>query len=485
MLGEGANCKLIAWAKELDNLSYGWCDAIRVGFPQLMNLDDIRAMSSTTKPATANNSSAIDTHTPKGNSAVAPGEIAIGVVIGRASEHFDFFVFGIACVLVFPKVFFPFVDTLEGMLYGFAIFSMAFIARPFGTALFMNIQRRWGRSVKLTTSLFLLGTATAGIAFLPGYNTLGGASIFLLAMFRVLQGFALGGSWDGLPSLLVLNAPKSKRSWYGMIGQLGAPIGFLIANLLFLYLINSVSSEDFQAWAWRYPFFVAFAINVVALFARLRLVLTEEYTLALEESELEPISTREMLDKQGPNIFLGAFAALASYALFHIVTIFPLSWILLGESQLIGNVLIIQVFGACIGIVATIASGVIADRIGKRTTVSLMAILIGIFALFAPLLMSGTPAMQDAFILIGFALLGISYGQASGTVTANFERRFRYAGAALTSDFAWLFGAAFAPLIALGLSVHFGLVAVSLYLISAVFCTLLALRINKHLEASD
>lgn len=485
MLGEGANCKLIAWAKELDNLSYGWCDAIRVGFPQLMNLDDIRAMSSTTKPATANNSSAIDTHTPKGNSAVAPGEIAIGVVIGRASEHFDFFVFGIACVLVFPKVFFPFVDTLEGMLYGFAIFSMAFIARPFGTALFMNIQRRWGRSVKLTTSLFLLGTATAGIAFLPGYNTLGGASIFLLAMFRVLQGFALGGSWDGLPSLLVLNAPKSKRSWYGMIGQLGAPIGFLIANLLFLYLINSVSSEDFQAWAWRYPFFVAFAINVVALFARLRLVLTEEYTLALEESELEPISTREMLDKQGPNIFLGAFAALASYALFHIVTIFPLSWILLGESQLIGNVLIIQVFGACIGIVATIASGVIADRIGKRTTVSLMAILIGIFALFAPLLMSGSPAMQDAFILIGFALLGISYGQASGTVTANFERRFRYAGAALTSDFAWLFGAAFAPLIALGLSVHFGLVAVSLYLISAVLCTLLALRINKHLEASD
>ncbi|MFT6551639.1 MAG: MFS family permease [Zhongshania marina] len=480
MLGEGANSKLIAWGKELDNLSYGWLAAIRVVFRYSQILEVSRAMASTT-----NSSSTHDMQTPAGHSSVAPSEIAIGVVIGRASEHFDFFVFGIACVLVFPGVFFPFASSLEGMLYGFAIFSMAFIARPFGTALFMNIQRRWGRSVKLTTSLFLLGTATAGIAFLPGYGTLGGASIFLLAMFRILQGFALGGSWDGLPSLLVLNAPRAKRSWYAMMGQLGAPIGFLIANLLFFYLINSVSSEDFQAWAWRYPFFVAFAINVVALFARLRLVLTEEYTMALEESELEPISTREMLDKQGPNIFLGAFAALASYALFHIVTIFPLSWILLGESQLIGNVLIVQVFGACIGIVATILSGVIADRIGKRTTVSLMAVLIAIFALFAPLLMSGTPVMQDAFILIGFALLGISYGQASGTVTANFERRFRYAGAALTSDFAWLFGAAFAPLIALGLSVHFGLVAVSLYLISGAVCTLLALRINKHLEAVD
>lgn len=308
--------------------------------------------------STTNSSLAADMQTPAGHSPVAPGEIAIGVVIGRASEHFDFFVFGMACVLVFPSVFFPFASTLEGMLYGFAIFSMAFVARPFGTALFMNIQRRWGRSVKLSTSLFLLGTATAGIAFLPGYDSLGGTSIFFLAIFRILQGFALGGSWDGLPSLLVLNAPRAKRSWYAMIGQLGAPIGFLIANLLFFYLIRSVSAEDFQAWAWRYPFFVAFAINVVALFARLRLVLTEEYTAALEESELEPISTSEMLEKQGPNIFLGAFAALASYALFHIVTIFPLSWISLSESQLIGNVLIVQVFGACIGIIATVASGI-------------------------------------------------------------------------------------------------------------------------------
>lgn len=435
--------------------------------------------------STSNSSAEIEMQTPGGHSPVAPSEIAIGVVIGRASEHFDFFVFGMACVLVFPGVFFPFVGTLEGILYGFAIFSMAFIARPFGTALFMNIQRHWGRSVKLTSSLFMLGTATAGIAFLPGYETLGGASIFLLALFRLMQGFALGGSWDGLPSLLVLNAPPAKRSWYGSIGQLGAPFGFLVANLLFLYLITNVSSEDFQAWAWRYPFFVAFAINVVALFARLRLVLTDEYTAALEESELEPISTSEMLDKQGPNIFLGAFAALASYALFHIVTIFPLSWISLGKSQLISNVLIVQVFGACIGIAATVASGVIADRIGKRTTVAVMAVLIGVFALFTPLLMSGSPVMQDAFILIGFALLGVSYGQASGTLTANFERRFRYAGAALTSDLAWLFGAAFAPLIALGLSVHFGLSAVSVYLISGSLCTLLALRISKHMEAED
>jgi MFS family permease len=148
-------------------------------------------------------------------------------------------------------------------------------------------------------------------------------------------------------------------------------------------------------------------------------------------------------------------------------------------------VLVVQIIGAGLGILGTIASGWLADRIGRRTTLGLLAALIAIFALFAPWLLGGGPKAQDAFILVGFVLLGLSYGQASGTVTANFTRRFRYTGAALTSDMAWLIGAAFAPLVALGLSARFGLVAVSVYLLSGAACTLIALRINKVLETRD
>ncbi|SPA00839.1 Putative General substrate transporter, MFS family [Cupriavidus taiwanensis] len=412
---------------------------------------------------------------------VAPAEIATGVVIGRASEYFDFFVYGIASVLVFPAVYFPFADRLDALLYAFAIFALAFIGRPFGTTLFMRIQRRWGRGVKLTASLFLLGTATVGIAFLPGYAALGPAAIVLLAVFRTLQGVAFGGSWDGLPSLLALNAPAQRRGWYAMLGQLGAPTGFIVAGALFLFLNLSLEPHEFLAWGWRYPFYVAFAINVVALFARLRLVVTHEYTQLLDEDELEPISTTEIVRKQGYNLLLGAFAALASFALFHLVTVFPLSWVALNGSQPVTDVLAVQIAGAFIGILGTIVSGVIADRIGRRTTLALMAILIGIFSLFAPWLMGGGPLAQDLFILLGFGLLGLSYGQAAGAVTSNFERRFRYTGAALTTDMAWLFGAGFAPLVALGLSAEFGLFAVSGYLLSGVACTLLALRINRAL----
>ncbi|WP_137927280.1 MFS transporter [Cupriavidus sp. 2SB] len=420
-----------------------------------------------------------------GHHEVAPAEIATGVVIGRASEYFDFFVYGIASVLVFPKVYFPFASELNALLFSFAIFSFAFIGRPFGTALFMRIQRRWGRGTKLTASLFLLGTATVGIAFLPAYASIGSAAIYLLAFFRFVQGIAFGGSWDGLPSLLALNAPADKRGWYAMLGQLGAPTGFIIAGGLFLFLHASLTPAEFIDWGWRYPFFVAFAINVVALFARLRLVVTHEYTRLLEEDELEPLSTLQMVNAQGFNIFLGAFASLASYALFHLVTVFPLGWVILHKTQDISDVLAIQLVGGFIAIIGTIISGWIADKIGRRTTLAVMAVLIGIFSLATPWLLGGDSTAQDIFILVGFGFLGLSYGQSAGAVTSNFDPKFRYTGAALTTDFGWLFGAAFAPLVALGLSSLFGLAAVSLYLLSGVLGTLIALRVNRALGTPD
>lgn len=419
------------------------------------------------------------------NENVAPGDIAVGVVIGRASEYFDFFVFGIACVLVFPAVFFPFVNRLQGTLYAFVVFSLAFLVRPLGTVVGMWLQRRYGRSAKLSLALLLLGCATAGMALLPSYQVLGAGAIALLAACRIGQGLALGGSWDGLPSLLALNAPEKRRGWYAMLGQLGAPLGFLIACSLFAYLWGNLSSQEFLDWGWRYPFFAAFAINVVALFARLRLVVTREYERELDANELQPCSVRELVSTQGSNLFIGAFAALASFALFHIVTVFPLSWVMLYSQQVIGEFLAVQIVGALLAAAAMPLSGLLADRIGRRRTLGLLAVLIGVFGLFAPLLLGSGTLGQDTFILVGFILLGLSYGQAAGAVTSNFLPHLRYTGAALTADLAWLIGAAFAPLVALGLSTRFGLISVSVYLISGAACTLLALRANRSMAVRD
>lgn len=412
---------------------------------------------------------------------ITPGEIAIGVSIGRASEYFDFFVFAIASALVFPSVFFPFESQLVGTLYSFVIFSFAFIARPFGTILFMKLQEHHGRQFKLTVALFALGTTTAAVAFLPTYDDIGFYAIVVLSLLRVGQGIALGGTWDGLPSLLALNAPTNRRGWYAMLGQLGVPVGFIVAASLFAYLLAAIPEKDFFEWGWRYPFFVAFAINVVALFVRLRLVSTDDYAQLLDHKELQPAPVPELMHTQGRVVLFGALAALASYALFHMVSVFPLSWLNLYSDRSMSELLVVEIIGAFCSIVGVIFSGFLADRVGRRTLLGSLAVLIAIFSVFVPSLLRGGEFGQDLFIIIGFILLGLSYGQSSGAVTANFEARFRYTGAALTVDLAWLLGAAFAPLVALWLSVELGLTSVTFYLLSGAVCTLAVIGLNKAL----
>lgn len=224
---------------------------------------------------------------------------------------------------------------------------------------------------------------------------------------------------------------------------------------------------------------------MVALFARLRLVSTAEYSRLLDERELEPTNVVEMTRSQGRNLLIGALAALASYALFHLVTVFPLSWISLYSLRSVSEFLVVQIIGAALAAVGVVVSGLVADRFGRRTTLGTLACLIAVFSGFVPMLMNGGETGQNIFLILGFILLGLSYGQAAGAVTANFPAKYRYTGAALTSDLAWLVGAGFAPLVALGLSAHFGLAYVSIYLLSGAACSLAALSLNRALEIRD
>jgi len=417
---------------------------------------------------------------PHGRAEPAPGEIAVGVIIGRTSEYFDFFVYAIASVMVFPQLVFPYVDALTGTLLSFAIFAVAFLARPLGTVLFIAIDRRYGRGIKLMIALLLLGVSTVAVAFLPGYDQIGSFSALLLVLFRLGQGLALGGEWDGLASLLALNAPERRRGWYAMIPQLGAPLGLIVASALFAYFVAKLPAADFMDWGWRYPFFVAFAINVVALFARLRLVETPEFAQQFEARALRPTTVRETVRAEGRNIVIGAFAPLASFALFHTVTVFPLSWVLLNTHQAPARFLVIEMLGAVVGVASIVASGLIADRMGRRMILTVTAGAIAAFSGFAPQLLNGGDVGEIIFMFVGFILLGLSFGQSSGAVASSFPIAHRYTASALTTDFAWLFGAGFAPFVALFLASRFGLMAAGAYLLSGAMCTLVALALSPQ-----
>jgi MFS family permease len=174
---------------------------------------------------------------------------------------------------------------------------------------------------------------------------------------------------------------------------------------------------------------------------------------------------------------------LASFALFHLVTVFPISWINLFTNRSVGEFLMVQFAGAMLGAGAIVVSGIVADQIGRRTLLAISATLILLFALasiVAPLLVGDSEVGQTIYVLVGFGLLGLSYGQTSGSVASNLGARYRYTGSALTADLAWLIGAGFAPLVALSLSSEFGLAWVGVYLLSGAVATLAALAYNRR-----
>jgi len=395
-------------------------------------------------------------------------EVLTTVVMARITDFFGFFVYAIASALVFPKLFFPMFDPLQGTLMSFAVFSLAFLARPFASLAARWLQRKIGRTAKVTLALMILGTSTVAIGLLPGFERIGWLAPILLAVLRVLQGIGLGGSWDGLTLQLQHAAPENRQGIYAMVPQIGGPAGFVIAAALFYVLTGFLTEEEFLSFGWRFAFFAVMAVNVVSLYARLRL-LNADLGNAAELTKTTPLL--ELLQNHGRQIILSAFLPLASYALFHMVTVFPLGYALLYSDYDITHILMIQLLGGALAIISVIMSGVLADRYNRRIVLIFSTLLIVCLSL-----MIGTFATNPwTFLILGFLVLGLSFGQASAIVPKRFELKYRYSGSALSTNLSWIIGAAFAPLVGLGLTATFGLWSAALYLLSGAIVTFIAM----------
>ncbi|MEL7525399.1 MAG: MFS transporter [Pseudomonadota bacterium] len=405
-------------------------------------------------------------------------ELVITVIMARVTDYFGFFVYAFASVLVFPRVFFSNHDPATAMLLSFAVFPVAFLARPFASQAFKLLEKRVGRSGKITIALFILGGSTMAIGLLPTYQTAGILAPALLVLFRIGQGIGLGGSWDGMTLLLQTHAPEKRKGWYAMIPQLGAPVGLCVAAAIFFVLTGFLTDEEFITFGWRWPFFAVLAVNVVSLFARLQLIHSEGHEILKEEVQLKSSPFFEMLSVHWKDVLLATFLPLASYAILHMVTVFPLAYEYLRTDEPISDFMLLLLLGGVISIPAVVISGTLSDRFGRRRMLAIVSILIGVFSFMVTTLLTN----GVAYVLIGYVLLGLSYGQASAILPNRFQQKYRYTGAALATNLSWIFGAAFAPLVALGLSLSFGLTFAGFYLLSGALVTLLALALLTYRE---
>lgn len=404
---------------------------------------------------------------------------------GTTIEFFDFYIYATAAVLVFPQLFFPNADPTTAILQSFATFSIAFFARPVGAVLFGHFGDRIGRKATLVAALLMMGLATVAIGLLPTYASAGVWAPFLLATCRFFQGLGLGGEWGGAVLLATENAPYSRKAWFGMFPQLGAPIGFLCSSGTFLLITELLTDQQFTSFGWRIPFIASATLVFVGLYVRLRVSETPEFKRALENKERVRVPLVAVFARHFRLLVLGTFAALSTFVLFYLMTVFALSWGISALKFSRDEFLPIQMVGVVFFGLTIPLSAWLADRVGPRTVLLWTTALIGVLGLlFEPLFGSGQLGTVIIFMILGLGLMGFTYGPLGTALSEPFPVGVRYTGVSLAFNLAGIFGASLAPYIATTLATKFGIGAVGLYLTGASALTFLALLgLPRH--ASD
>ncbi|MEO8308587.1 MAG: MFS transporter [Pseudomonadota bacterium] len=402
--------------------------------------------------------------------------VLLASLIGTTVEFFDFYIYGTAAVLVFPKLFFPASDPAAATLQSLATFALAFFARPVGSAVFGHFGDRIGRKATLVAALLTMGLSTVLIGLLPTYVTIGVAAPLLLALLRFGQGFGLGGEWGGAVLLATENAPPGKHNWYGMFPQLGAPIGLICSGAAFLLLTHFLDDAQFLAWGWRVPFLASALLVLVGLYVRLQIEETPTFKAVLRNNQRVRRPMIEVARAHAGTVVLGTFASASIFVLFYVLNVFSLGWGTgtLGYSR--QQFLVLQLLAVPFFALTIPLSARLADRHGPRIILLGAAVAIALFGLvLAPLLDSHSPLSVWACLASGMALMGLFYGPLGSVLAGLFPAPVRYTGASLAFNFAGIVGGSLTPYIATWLATRHGLPAVGGFVCVAGVITLGAL----------
>ena len=402
--------------------------------------------------------------------------VAMATMIGTAIEYFDNYIYTMAAVLVFNHQFFHAADPLSGQIAALSTLALTFIARPLGAVLFGHFGDRLGRKNTFVMNLLVMGISTVVIGLLPTYDSIGIWATILLCLCRIGQGIGLGGEWGGAALVAIENAHEGKRGWYGTFPQLGAPLGLLLANGVFLLITVLLGQAAMTDWAWRIPFLSSFVLVAIGLYVRLKLTEAPIFIATLNKPKPKTLPMMEVIVTHFKPFFLGMLICLAGYVLFYIMIAFSQIYAKsaptvseagyamgLGFSPQIFTALLMC---SAISLAITIAiSGKYIDIVGRRIWLIWTTFGVAIFGLALPYFLdNGTTTSLFWFLMIGMGLIGMGYGPLASFLPELFPTHARYSGASLTYNISGLFGASVAAIITLPLNANYGLKGVGIYL---------------------
>ena len=410
-------------------------------------------------------------------------KVALTSLAGTSIEWYDFFLYGAAAGLVFPKLFFGEASPTTALILSFLTFAAGFIARPVGGIIFGHYGDLIGRKKTLVIALMLMGVSSTLIGLLPTYAMIGISAPILLTLLRFAQGIAIGGQWGGAMLLVTESAPKEKRGYYGAFAQAGAPIGVILANLAFLAVGLFTNEESFLDWGWRIPFLASFVLIIISLYIQLRLEDTEAFKELETLKEQNPTEDKaiksspilEAIRKYPKRISLAAGAFLSVQVTFYILIAFLLAYGVETTDLDRDDLLMAVLIGSAIMVPTQFYFSAYSDKNGRKGVFMLGAALTAIwaFAIF-PLMASGSFILAILAISIGLTFLGMMYGPQAAFFAELFSTEVRYSGASLGYQLGAIIGGSFAPIIATLLWKNYDIFWVSVYIAFASILSLIS-----------
>ena len=403
--------------------------------------------------------------------------VALASYVGSAIEYYDFYIYGTAAALVFPKVFFPHLGPTMATVASMATFAAAFVSRPAGAAFFGHFGDRLGRKATLTVTLLIMGLSTVVVGLVPGAASIGVAAPLILLALRLAQGFAVGGEWAGSALLAMEYAPAASRGRYGMFTSLGVGSGLVFSSLVFLVVNSTIgeASSAFLDWAWRLPFLFSVALIAIALHVRLNIAETPVFAEQQSRGAISGTPFLTLLTNQRREVLLAAGCMLGFFAFCYTANTFMAGYARAHVGFSPDVILSVNVVGGVVALVFCAASALACDRFGRRRVI-MAALAAGVPWAFVliPLVDTGNAGCFALAIAGAYAVAGASYGPLGAFVPELFATRYRYSGAGLALNLAGLVGGAIPPLIAAPLAAVWGGVAIGLMLASFVGLSLVS-----------
>ncbi len=424
-------------------------------------------------------------------------KVVAASMAGTTVEWYDFFLYGVAAALVFPKVFFPANDPAVGVLLALGTFAIGFIARPVGGLIFGHYGDILGRKKLLVISLLMMGTATFAIGLLPGYDAIGVWAPILLVLLRLIQGFGLGGEWGGAVLIVSEYGDPKRRGYWASWPQAGVPLGQLLANGL-LALLALVQSEDaFLSWGWRIPFLLSAVLVLIGLFIRLSIEESPVFRAAQARTEVaagaggkRPMPIIEVFRRYPREVFtaMGArFAENVSYYIFTVVIVTYLTKNPPDHTASSSFVLNAVLIGAAVHFMTIPVWGALSDKFGRRPIYLLGAIGVGVWAfVFIFLIDTGNWPLTVIAVVGGLLFHGAMYGPQAAFLSELFGTKVRYSGVSVGYQLASIVAGGLAPLIAVALYTSFGSgYAVAVYVAISALVTILAVGSYSETRQRD